>query len=351
MFARCGAAPLRRRTSSPLRTPGRTISGDHATRATSSTWVAWKVSLPFNVPKSLVLTRHRHLHDAAAEQRADGADRDLLHARRLVGAPVVGQEGDLRVRLARRCVHQRVHRLVVALGPRGHEGLDRRPALVVLELARDEHVAGVAERRHHHDRPRHDAQRRPAAALAAPPARADFGADRNSDRLGACTRAIRPTSTPAGHLSVVLAGRPIRYPQSADEHGRVHHDEAAYRELVEPHRRELQAHCYRMLGSVQDAEDALQDALLRAWKALDRFQGRSSTRSWLYRIATNTCLDALARRPKRVLPITTTTRRWGRRCGSSRAPTRSPRATSSARASSWPSSPRCSTCRPTSAPC
>jgi RNA polymerase sigma-70 factor (ECF subfamily) len=80
-------------------------------------------------------------------------------------------------------------------------------------------------------------------------------------------------------------------------------DEAAYRELVEPHRRELQAHCYRMLGSVQDAEDALQDALLRAWKALDRFEGRSSTRSWLYRIATNTCLDVISRRPKRVLPI------------------------------------------------
>ena len=78
---------------------------------------------------------------------------------------------------------------------------------------------------------------------------------------------------------------------------------ADYEALVEPHRRELQAHCYRMLGSVQDAEDALQDALLRAWKALDRFEGRSSSRSWLYRIATNACLDALARRPKRVLPI------------------------------------------------
>ncbi|HEY6892384.1 MAG TPA: sigma-70 family RNA polymerase sigma factor [Solirubrobacter sp.] len=78
---------------------------------------------------------------------------------------------------------------------------------------------------------------------------------------------------------------------------------ADYEALVEPHRRELHAHCYRMLGSVQDAEDALQDALLRAWKSLDRFEGRSSARSWLYRIATNTCLDAIARRPKRVLPI------------------------------------------------
>jgi RNA polymerase sigma-70 factor (ECF subfamily) len=80
-------------------------------------------------------------------------------------------------------------------------------------------------------------------------------------------------------------------------------DEDAYRLLVEPHRRELLAHCYRMLGSVQDAEDALQEALLRAWRGLPRFDGRGSLRSWLYRIATNTCLDAVARRPKRVLPI------------------------------------------------
>src|ERR687898_243755 len=80
-------------------------------------------------------------------------------------------------------------------------------------------------------------------------------------------------------------------------------DETGFRRLVEPHRRELHAHCYRMLGSVHDAEDALQDTLLRAWRGLPRFEGRSSARSWLYRIATNTCLDAIARRPKRVLPI------------------------------------------------
>jgi RNA polymerase sigma-70 factor, ECF subfamily len=80
-------------------------------------------------------------------------------------------------------------------------------------------------------------------------------------------------------------------------------DEPAFRHLVELHRRELHAHCYRMMGSLHDAEDALQDALLRAWRGLPRFEGRSSTGSWLYRIVTNACLDALARRPKRVLPI------------------------------------------------
>jgi RNA polymerase sigma-70 factor, ECF subfamily len=79
-------------------------------------------------------------------------------------------------------------------------------------------------------------------------------------------------------------------------------DEDAYRRLVELHRSELHAHCYRMLGSVHDAEDALQDALLRAWRGLSKFEGRSSLRSWLYAIATNTCLDAIARRPKRLLP-------------------------------------------------
>src|SRR3954447_23481086 len=81
-------------------------------------------------------------------------------------------------------------------------------------------------------------------------------------------------------------------------------DESAYQSLVEQHRSELHAHCYRMLGSVHDAEDALQDAFLRAWRGLPGFQGRSSPRSWLYKIATNTCLDALAKRPRqRVLPF------------------------------------------------
>ena len=78
-------------------------------------------------------------------------------------------------------------------------------------------------------------------------------------------------------------------------------DEQAFRELTESHRRELQVHCYRILGSVQDAEDALQETLLSAWRGLDGFEERSSLRAWLYTIATNRCLNALragARRPQ-----------------------------------------------------
>lgn len=79
-------------------------------------------------------------------------------------------------------------------------------------------------------------------------------------------------------------------------------DERAFQRPVEPRHNELHAHCYRMTGSVHDAEDALQEALLRAWRGMRRFEGKSSLRSWLYRIATNTCLDAIGKR-RRVLPI------------------------------------------------
>src|SRR3954471_17694075 len=82
-------------------------------------------------------------------------------------------------------------------------------------------------------------------------------------------------------------------------------DEQAFRALTDPHRRELEVHCYRILGSVQDAEDMVQETLLAAWRGLADFEGRASLRSWLYRIATNRCLNALrgsGRRPQGANP-------------------------------------------------
>jgi RNA polymerase sigma-70 factor (ECF subfamily) len=80
-------------------------------------------------------------------------------------------------------------------------------------------------------------------------------------------------------------------------------DEGAFRRIVELHHAPLHAHCYRMLGSVHDAEDAVQETLLRAWRGLASFEGRSATLSWLYSIATNVCLTAISKRPMRVLPL------------------------------------------------
>jgi RNA polymerase sigma-70 factor, ECF subfamily len=80
-------------------------------------------------------------------------------------------------------------------------------------------------------------------------------------------------------------------------------DDAAFTRLVEPLHRELHAHCYGMLGSAHDADDALQEALLRAWRGLAGFEARSSLRSWLYSVVTNTCLDSIRRRGRRALPV------------------------------------------------
>jgi RNA polymerase sigma-70 factor (ECF subfamily) len=79
-------------------------------------------------------------------------------------------------------------------------------------------------------------------------------------------------------------------------------DQREFSGLTEPYRRELQLHCYRILGSLQDAEDMVQETLLRAWRRLDTYEGRASLRAWLYKIATNACFDALHKRPRRVLP-------------------------------------------------
>jgi RNA polymerase sigma-70 factor, ECF subfamily len=81
-------------------------------------------------------------------------------------------------------------------------------------------------------------------------------------------------------------------------------DQIEFGALVEPYRPELQAHCYRMVGSVQDAEDMVQEAFFRAWRRRETFEGRASLRAWLYKIATNVCLDSLKRRPRRAVPIT-----------------------------------------------
>jgi RNA polymerase sigma-70 factor, ECF subfamily len=106
-----------------------------------------------------------------------------------------------------------------------------------------------------------------------------------------------------GTPSSSAADTAARRPQDPDLARARDGDDGAFTRLVEPLRRELHAHCYCMLGSVHDADDALQDALLKAWRGLARFEGRSSLRSWLYTVATRTCLDIIASRGRRALPV------------------------------------------------
>ena len=97
----------------------------------------------------------------------------------------------------------------------------------------------------------------------------------------------------------------MRSSSTTTRHGVAPASDQDFDALVEAHRRMLHAHCYRMLASLHDADDALQETLLRAWKGLDRFDGRSSVRTWLHTIATNVCLRAVERRQRQLLPIDT----------------------------------------------
>ena len=206
-------APLRRRTSSPLRRPGSRCSRAQATRVTpSSVSLALKVSVPSSLPKSLGGHGHRDAHPAVAEQRPDASDRDLLDRRGAVGAPVVGEEGDLRVRALRRRVEQRVHRLVVALLPRAartarrSRGARRCRAGRARPRSRRSPTRGQDHEQHEQDR-----QRRPGRATPPPAGVLGRGKEQRTGPGGVPERS-GTTSTSAGHRSVVLAGPPDLLP-------------------------------------------------------------------------------------------------------------------------------------------
>src|SRR5882672_1256935 len=111
-------------------------------------------------------------------------------------------------------------------------------------------------------------------------------------------------------LVAVDAGPAVRQPVGVSEPLREERildaaragDERAFRALIEPYRRELRAYCYRMAGSLHDGDDLLQESLLRAWKGIGGFEGRSSLRTWLYRVSSSACMDALESRAARSLP-------------------------------------------------
>src|SRR5262249_26665518 len=129
--------------------------------------------------------------------------------------------------------------------------------------------------------------------------RAGSGARMNSS----ATASARLPARNAGWMKPILSSPNSNVTERELLEGALDGDEDAFRHLIEPHRAVLFAHCNRMLGSFEDADDALQDTLLHAWRGLSGFDGRCPIRGWLYRIATNACLDLIERRPKRVLSI------------------------------------------------
>ena len=105
-------------------------------------------------------------------------------------------------------------------------------------------------------------------------------------------------------MSIVREGVMLNQVETAQLQAARSGDQQQFSELVEPYRRELRVYCYRLLGSLQDAEDVVQETMLRAWRRLDTFEGRASLRAWLYKIATNASLDALDHKARRALPVT-----------------------------------------------
>ena len=361
---RLGALPAPGATASPARRPGSRISGDQSIAGDVVRLRRVELQGALERAEVLRLDRHRHPDDAAAEQRPDRPDRDLLDARRPVRAPVIGEERDLRVGLAAGRVQQGVHRLLVALLPGLDELLDRRAPLVGVQLVVDQRVAAVGHARDHHDRDEDQRERRTGPAM--PPACRLGRRKEQRTGPGGVPERSGTTSTPAGHRKWFSRVRRILYPRIQDEHGSIRERRSRLPALVGPHRAELHAYCYRMLGvpsRTRKTRSRKRSSAHGAGSPASR--AAASCVPWLYRIATNACLRSSSRqRPKRVLStcdhsLRPTEQAWRSRRSRPTPSGSSPHAhdpdcpsTSSAwRASSSRSSPRSSTCPPRSARC